>query len=75
MFCYIVISNVFFLFLQNNNYVDDLFIDLCDGRLLICFFEIIFGDKLGKIGMNLLDNKYYVYCRCKFVDIMILCYV
>lgn len=47
----------FFLFLQNNNHVDDLFTDLCDGRLLICLLETISGDKLGKIGMNLLDNK------------------
>lgn len=56
MSCYIVTSNVF-LFLQNNNHVDDLFTDLCDGRLLICLLETISGDKLGKIGMNLLDNK------------------
>ena len=47
----------FFLFLQNNNHVDDLFTDLCDGRLLICLLETISGDKLGKIGMNLSDNK------------------
>lgn len=40
------------LFLQNNNHVDDLFTDLCDGRLLICLLETISGEKLGKIGMD-----------------------
>ena len=64
---------MFFLFLQNNNHVDDLFTDLCDGRLLICLLETISGDKLGKIGMNLLD-KYYVHCRCEFVDTLTLCH-
>ena len=48
--------NFEFSFLQNNNHVDDLFTDLCDGRLLICLLESISGEKLGKIGMDLLDN-------------------
>ncbi|XP_065894234.1 spectrin beta chain, non-erythrocytic 1-like isoform X3 [Dysidea avara] len=30
--------------------VDDLFIDLCDGRLLIHLLEIISGEKIGTIG-------------------------
>lgn len=47
------------IFLQNNNHVDDLFSDLCDGRLLICLLETISGEKLGKIGMDLL-GKYTV---------------
>jgi len=58
-----VISNVSLqvelIFLQNNNHVDDLFSDLCDGRLLICLLETISGEKLGKIGMDLL-GKYTV---------------
>ena len=37
--------------LQNNNHVDDLFTDLCDGRLLISLLETISGETLGKIGM------------------------
>lgn len=47
------------IFLQNNNHVDDLFSDLCDGRLLICLLETISGETLGKIGMDLL-GKYTV---------------
>jgi len=35
---------------KNNNHVDDLFTDLCDGRLLICLLETISGEKLGKIA-------------------------
>ena len=33
--------------------MEDLFTDLCDGRLLINLLEIISGEKLGKIGMKL----------------------
>ena len=46
--------SVFWL-LQNNQHIDDLFTDFCDGRLLISLLEIISGEKLGKVG------KYYYY--------------
>ena len=44
-----------FWLLQNNQHIDDLFTDFCDGRLLISLLEIISGENLGKVG------KYYYY--------------
>ncbi|XP_068689103.1 spectrin beta chain-like isoform X1 [Montipora foliosa] len=35
---------------KHNQHVDDLFTDLCDGRLLISLLEIISGENLGKIA-------------------------
>ncbi|KAK2560477.1 Spectrin beta chain [Acropora cervicornis] len=35
---------------KHNQHIDDLFTDLCDGRLLISLLEIISGENLGKIA-------------------------